>query len=121
MCWAGRTRRDWLERLLRQTGGERPYTRRGERGEGAVVVRVEGGGRGGEERGRAVKGRGGTKEARGGSGGKGQMRMDRWRGLLGALRGSRNPIPFPATTAYLYPELSQAHPQTITYFHSQTS
>ena len=43
------------------------------------------------------------------------------RGLLGALRGSRNRIPFPATTAYLYPELSQAHPQTITYFHSQTS
>jgi hypothetical protein len=74
----------------------------------------------GQERGRAVKGRE-TKEARGGSGGKGQMRMDRWRGLLGALRGSRNRIPFPATTAYLYPELSQAHPQTITYFHSQTS
>ena len=43
----------------------------------------------GQERGRAVKGRG-DERGKGGSGGKGQMRMDRWRGLLGALRVSKS-------------------------------
>jgi hypothetical protein len=81
------------------------------------------GGETGTGKGTGRKRQGGTKEARGGRWGQkpdedGQMER---RGLLGALRGSRNRIPFPATTAYLYPELSQAHPQTITYFHSQTS
>lgn len=88
--------------------GERPYKVDGREG-----GRERRGGEGGR-RGRAVKGRGDER----GKGGKWGQRPDEDERPFGS---SERVIPFPATTAYLYPELSQAHPQTFAHFHSQTS